>query len=956
MMFKLDRVNLPTNLNVKNYSSILSLIEKKPNALTRFCSQNDNEEKYLKIFYNLLLYFRANYEEDKVHDLLRKKELWKYYIEILPINHKYYFNIEIPDELINEILNQKILSYSIIKDTLSYPDELINEILNQKTLSYSIIKDTLSYISLNENVLIAINNNHDSIFEFCSKNEIILNINDLINPNEKDNLKGIITEVLKIIDFELKNKQFISFNEEFWKKYLAFDINKNKEKKILIRNAIFVCQNIDKELDINNFELNLDDDDSYYQKNNNIQNEKDNNKKNIIEKRLLMPTIGNVSVGKSYFLNSLFGIDFCQVKSDITTKFILFIRHIDNLIYPKLYNLQPIKNGDSYDFIKDYEIITGENNIKNKINDINNNFDNDGKPMFYMLEIEIKTITNKTFLNKVDFLDVPGLNESGINYIDIYFPYIKDMIKYCLIIFSTENYNSKDSLDVISKVKDNIYIPMKNFLLILNKIDKVDGKINETIHDFKKILFDYEGINYFDNTIIPVNSLKLKSEIQIEINFHHFINYYFIEYYNTNKDNKMFSFLEYIKRIIKSINPEEKQILKIEIKNLKNELVKEIKYNLESFIKEMQSKGYTLMIDLEDKNELNILKMFYLCFKNRLLIPKNSNTFKEINNYFSRINDYLLPKKNEINDSQEEIFIYDNNEEHKFLKNLDNFFNTVFNSTKLRKFGNIVPLLNNDFKVLKNYILNSELIFIPILGISNSGKSSFLNCLIQKDILDCNSSECTRRGMIIRYINDKNNIFLYSIKFKYSDNLNNTYYYYIKKRLLSKKTKEIKEIIKITNESYPKNEEDCFFLLEINIPFLDDIKIKSEIKNNICFIDFPGHNTSNNLFFDKEVYQKVLKMSSFFIYLNSGKAFKEESNKILLSKLFKEVINIKEGDISPEKYINLCLFIFNKVDTLEEKEKNLDGIQEEIKEILNIPKKFSINISCSFFSALLYKN
>ena len=191
-------------------------------------------------------------------------------------------------------------------------------------------------------------------------------------------------------------------------------------------------------------------------------------------------------------------------------------------------------------------------------------------------------------------------------------------------------------------------------------------------------------------------------------------------------------------------------------------------------------------------------------------------------------------------------------------------------------------MLNNDFKVLKNYILNSELIFIPILGISNSGKSSFLNCLLQNDILDSNSSECTRRGMIIRYINDKNNIFLYSIKFKHSGNLNNTYYYYIKKRLLSKKTEEIKEIIKITNESYPKNEEDCFFLLEINIPFLDDIKIKSEIKNNICFIDFPGHNTSNNLFFDKEVYQKVLKMSSFFINLNSGKAFKEESNKILL--------------------------------------------------------------------------
>ena len=173
MMFKLERVDLPENLNIKNYSSILSLIEKKPNALTRFCSKNDNEEKYLKIFYNLLLFFRVNYEEEKVHDLLSKKDLWKYYIEILPINRKYY-NIEIPNELINEILNQKILSYSIIKDTLSY-------------------------ISSNKNVLIAINNNHDSIFEFCSKNEIILNINDFIHPNEIDNLREILIETQKLL-------------------------------------------------------------------------------------------------------------------------------------------------------------------------------------------------------------------------------------------------------------------------------------------------------------------------------------------------------------------------------------------------------------------------------------------------------------------------------------------------------------------------------------------------------------------------------------------------------------------------------------------------------------------------------------------------------------------------------------------------------------------------------------
>ena len=81
----------------------------------------------------------------------------------------------------------------------------------------------------------------------------------------------------------------------------------------------------------------------------------------IIKKKIVMPTIGNISVGKSYFLNSLLGFDLCQVKNEITTKFILFIRHIEDFKEPKLYNIKPIKNKNgSYDFIKDNEIFIGK--------------------------------------------------------------------------------------------------------------------------------------------------------------------------------------------------------------------------------------------------------------------------------------------------------------------------------------------------------------------------------------------------------------------------------------------------------------------------------------------------------------------------------------------------------------------------------------------------------------------
>ena len=70
------------------------------------------------------------------------------------------------------------------------------------------------------------------------------------------------------------------------------------------------------------------------------------------------------------------------------------------------------RDNTSYDFFWSNEIIIGEKQIKEKIKEINNYFIDKKNPIFYMLEIEIKSIKNTEFLNKFDFLDVPGLNES----------------------------------------------------------------------------------------------------------------------------------------------------------------------------------------------------------------------------------------------------------------------------------------------------------------------------------------------------------------------------------------------------------------------------------------------------------------------------------------------------------------------------------------------------------------
>ena len=514
MMFKLERVILPKKLNVEDYSPILRQVEEKPDIITSFSSKEENKEKNLKIFCTILLYFRANYEKESVKIFLPKEEFWKYYVEIIPLNYKFFSNIEI------HVL-------------------FIKEILTQKDLNYEIIKGTINYIRSNKNKLNEIDICRDNIKEFCIKNNQIINVIDLAPPNQDDDLEIIRLIVGRLVNYQIESKQFfLSFNENYWKQYYKYTHNLD-----LINNLIRACQCLNKELKEIDESESID---TILEEQPIKEEQKSNKKSEPIEKRLVMPTIGNISVGKSYFLNSIFGIDFCQVKSGITTKFALFIRHIDNLIEPKLYKIKPFKIDNSYSFYKEGDVITGEENIKNKINEINDNNKKFVTPIFYMLEVEIKTIENKEFLNKVDFLDFPGLNDFEVDYVSKYFEYIKDLIKYCLIIFSVENYNSKDSAKVINNVKNNIYVPIENCLLILNKIDKINGKIEGTLHDFKKVFLNDEGFNCYRNTIVPVNSLLLKSEIQmqIEANYYHFLNYYFLKYKEESDENEFLEFIQ----------------------------------------------------------------------------------------------------------------------------------------------------------------------------------------------------------------------------------------------------------------------------------------------------------------------------------------------------------------------------------------------------------------------------
>ena len=233
MMFNLENVILPKELNKKYYLSILSVIEKNPDLIIKHCSEQDNKDKYYKSFYTLLLFFRYNYEKDKINKLINNKEIWKYLVDILSNYSKFFPNLHISDELLNELLKQKELSFKELKNILSYGGSV-------------------------EKILNTINNNCDLIANCCIKEKEKINIIELAKPNPADDLNIIINYIDKLLNYQLNsNKIFILIQEDFWENYIKYNIDQiNLKNLVLIKKTVILYHKIDKIFSLGKLNLN----------------------------------------------------------------------------------------------------------------------------------------------------------------------------------------------------------------------------------------------------------------------------------------------------------------------------------------------------------------------------------------------------------------------------------------------------------------------------------------------------------------------------------------------------------------------------------------------------------------------------------------------------------------------------------------------------------------------------
>ena len=722
--------------------------------------------------------------------------------------------------------------------------------------------------------------------------------------------------------------------------------------------------------------------------------------KNILRKAI--PIIGTISSGKSYFFDSLLGLNLLDSSNSVTTKFVCIIQHHPELKVPKFYNVEMVECGIcentkqmEYIGIPKGNIIVGHENIKEEIKKINKIEGNASEikyeKLFYVLEIKVKNITNENLLNNYDFYDIPGLDEyipdenkdkekernnseSKMKYVENLFKYFRSRIDFGVFIINSQSHYANSSKDIIKNVAKAIAPKeIKNYLIVLNKIDR-QSEPETTIYKTKSIIVNnlLDKLNLADNTFVPLDSRELRNQPLMKENFENYLTYYFNKYVTQSvipfKDNrkgnkeqeqfntKHFSFLVFLLNecIYKGKRDDEKDNFYDELEEKFNdqydfdELLPEFTKLFED-IKNTETFEINYEIDFEEDDTIKLFKALYICFKEKINIPEYSYNVQAIFGYF----DNILKKLEELNEEPAPLLEFIN---QNFRKDFEDF------AEKFKKFHDenkqfeVIKDLSDSIDSLYNYILNQQILYIGIFGTSSTGKSVIYNNIFGRDILTVNEKECTKRGIIIE---DDENIALYMAKAIIKESRGTKFTIFERLRRIEVGEKNVKSTLTLFNEDYAKDTDmkDCdYFILTLPIKFFDEINLEPNLRKMIKFIDIPGYNTSNS---DKFKYEPVIESISCFIMAFKAESLASEDNKS--SSIIYNHLKMKSkravNSFSNNEFIKCCLFVINLWDKDSPTQENLIKWKEGIKKF--VIREFSdknLDFNLSYFNAKIAEN
>ena len=438
---------------------------------------------------------------------------------------------------------------------------------------------------------------------------------------------------------------------------------------------------------------------------------------------------------------------------------------------------------------------------------LNDNF------VFYFKKI-IPIIANKCLFS-IYIFDL--LKYEDIDTLKIYNEYSKQLNKF----YNTNSIYILNKIDEIKEedIKNNkdVDYHFKNFKKYLSGTDEKEKYKNDDIKEEAKEIHEKDenkkddkdenkkeekeknekcNVNLKENFFIPLSSSELFNKVNAFSNLKIYI-LHIIDEIKNEKEKDSFHFLEHLKKKFIEyfyINKEElEEIFNDKDDNKYKNYFDETEF--EEICQNIIKEGFILEFEEEHYNK------FKFIFNNK---EKINLPIKELNDVYDTI-------LNSIKKSMDKFFNWDNvkklftkfdefidksfekEEQKKIYKDICNKLLNSFNKElerkkKLEKIEWNIKILNplktiidslikldpidkslkrlkEDFDSLSYFIYNNRKIRITLLGGYSTGKSSFLNNLIGKDILPVDINRCTNRGIIIRHNKKINTPQLFKTKF-----------------------------------------------------------------------------------------------------------------------------------------------------------------------------------------------
>ena len=544
-------------------------------------------------------------------------------------------------------------------------------------------------------------------------------------------------------------------------------------------------------------------------------------------------------------------------------------------------------------------------------------------------------------------------------YLSEIFKIIKKYIDGAIIVLSIQNYYFESNFELIAKLHKVIEKEITNFLVILNKAD-LSADLRQDINKCKGLFMKYfpncKTFNINLNTFIPLSAFQLQNELLFDKSFKHLLRYHFYNYMAKINNEKLMNksimcktFIEHLRDIIKTEKGITREEIEKKVNNFNNPGIDE---EIISIIKELMNdfKGNDINFGVteedfkkEDKNDDNedllnldmeaeetpnssnnnniddinpsyILKFLYIYQTENKLIPTLSEETNNLLNYFTVKKD--IPKLDESKDELSEKTKLN----LKIIKNLQLIAKGIKNSKFIsEEISNIIDEIYQTIEFLQIY----DVIFIPFLGPSNAGKTTIINGIIGEDILPSELNECTKRGIIIRYFDDRETeINIRKTVFREETFMGRKKYYFEPGKIIAKGIEGVQETVRGLNYDFADKEEDSFYYIRTKIKLFDDLKLDNSrtkiklfddlkldnsIKKMIYLIDFPGFGTGNT--FEKTIYSKVMSICNSFIFVVRNSVIKEVKNKEILENIFTQARNQRNKLSSG--FIQNCLFVLN---------------------------------------------